>query len=179
VKSFLWGHSNKSCKWGAVSRRVSEVILTTEISWWALQQEFNKKIRFSNERHFVLHLSHYFSLEQGSTDVYVCRPTPQIFYDSKAEENKNIFTNKHTLIFQNNIHWYMYKYFEMNNIWTLFSLLLLTLNVPLHIGKCVHRDTSWPTQGRPLADWIDCFQTDPALRLLTYANLYFLLNLLI
>jgi len=30
----------------------------------------------------------------------------------------------------------MQKYFEMNNMQTCFSLLLLTSNVPLQIGKC-------------------------------------------
>jgi len=30
----------------------------------------------------------------------------------------------------------MYKYLEVNNISIYFSLLLLTLNVPLEMGKC-------------------------------------------
>ena len=39
------------------------------------------------------------------------------------------------MIFENNIHWYMCKYFEKNNIRINFSVLLLTLNVPLQIQK--------------------------------------------
>jgi len=30
----------------------------------------------------------------------------------------------------------MCKYLEINNILNIFSLLLLTLNAPLHVGKC-------------------------------------------
>jgi len=30
----------------------------------------------------------------------------------------------------------MYKYMEINNMQTHFYFLLVTLNVPLHIGKC-------------------------------------------
>jgi len=36
----------------------------------------------------------------------------------------------------------MYKYLEKNNIQIYFPLLLLTLNVPLQIGKCTPRGTS-------------------------------------
>jgi len=36
---------------------------------------------------------------------------------------------------ENNIHRYMYKYLEVNRILINFSLLSLTLNVPLQIGK--------------------------------------------
>jgi len=36
--------------------------------------------------------------------------TPKISYDKKAEVyNKNIFTNKFAMIFENNIHWHMYN----------------------------------------------------------------------
>ena len=34
---------------------------------------------------------------------------PKTSHDKKAEEdNKNIFTNKHIMIFENNIHWYLF-----------------------------------------------------------------------
>ena len=34
---------------------------------------------------------------------------PKIFSDKKAEENnKKMFTNKHLMIFENNIHWYLF-----------------------------------------------------------------------
>jgi len=43
--------------------------------------------------------------------------TSKIFYDKETEENnKNMFTNKHVNIFWSNIHWYMYEYFEINNV---------------------------------------------------------------
>jgi len=67
--------------------------------------------------------------------------TPKMSYDKKAEEIKNIFTNMLVMILKTNIHWYMYKYFEINNIQTYVSFLLLTFNVPLQIGKC----TPWGT----------------------------------
>jgi len=41
---------------------------------------------------------------------------PQTSYDKKTgEDNKNIFTNTHIMIFKNNIHWYLFWYF---NMWT-------------------------------------------------------------
>ena len=41
------------------------------------------------------------------------------------------------MIFENNIHWYMYEYksWEITNTYIYFSLLLLTLNVPLHLFR--------------------------------------------
>jgi len=38
----------------------------------------------------------------------------------------------------------MYKQFKMINLLTHFSLLLLTLNVPLQIGKCTPTGTCTP-----------------------------------
>jgi len=43
------------------------------------------------------------------------------------------------MVFENNIHWYMYKYLEIKSMQMYIYLLLLTLNVPLlmanvHLG---------------------------------------------
>jgi len=58
--------------------------------------------------------------------------------------NHSCINNKHILIFENNIHWFIYKYLEMNNIQIYLSLLLLILNVPLQIGNCKHRGACTP-----------------------------------
>ena len=48
----------------------------------------------------------------------------------------DIFNNKHVMTFDNNINWYVYKFLEINSMQTHFYFLLITLNVPLQIGKC-------------------------------------------
>ena len=40
------------------------------------------------------------------------------------------------MIFENNSNWYKCKYLEKNYMQIYFALLLITLNVPLQIGKC-------------------------------------------
>jgi len=40
------------------------------------------------------------------------------------------------MTFENNIKWHMHKDLKINNMQINFYLLLLTLNVPLRIGKC-------------------------------------------
>jgi len=49
------------------------------------------------------------------------------------------------MIFENNIHWYMYKYLKINNI--CFSLLMATSNVPLQIGNFTPRGRGTCTPG--------------------------------
>jgi len=49
----------------------------------------------------------------------------------------DLFNNKHILIFENNIRWYMYKYLERNNMSIYFY-------VPLQIGKCTPGGTCSP-----------------------------------
>jgi len=56
----------------------------------------------------------------------------------------NRFNNMHIMTFENNIKWYMHKDLKINNMQIYFCLLLLTLNVPLWIGKCTPRGTCIP-----------------------------------
>ena len=56
----------------------------------------------------------------------------KVFYHDYSID---IFNNKHIMIFDNIINWYMYKYLEMNNVQAYIYLLLITINVPLQIGN--------------------------------------------
>jgi len=40
------------------------------------------------------------------------------------------------MVFESKIHWYMYRYLEIKGMQIHIYLLLLTLTVPLEIGKC-------------------------------------------
>ena len=53
------------------------------------------------------------------------------------------------MIFDNNTQRYMYKYLETNNVQIYFSHLLLTLDVPLQIGKCTPEVYTYPRLGTP------------------------------
>jgi len=48
------------------------------------------------------------------------------------------------MTFDNNINWYMHEYLEINNMQTYIYLLLITLNIPLQVGKCTPGDTGTP-----------------------------------
>ena len=95
-----------------------------------------------------------------STDKYVplqhfdrCTCTPKISYESCHRLWQyilswlfiDIFNNKHIMIFEKNRHWYMCKYLEINYMQMCFALLLITLNVPLRIGKCTPGGTCTPS----------------------------------
>jgi len=60
----------------------------------------------------------------------------------------DIFHIKHIMIFEKIIQWYMCKYLEIKYMPIYFALLLITLNVPLRIGKCTPR-VHVPQDGNP------------------------------
>jgi len=53
------------------------------------------------------------------------------------------------MVFENNVHWYLYKYLERNIMWIYFSVLLLTLNVPLRIANRTPGGYMYPRLGTP------------------------------
>ena len=79
-----------------------------------------------------------------STDAHVPLIFPMTIHFIMIIHRYCIFSNKHTTTFQKNFHWYMCKYLEMNYIQIYFALLLITLNVPLRIGKCIPEGTCIP-----------------------------------
>ena len=66
----------------------------------------------------------------------------------------DVFNNRHIMAFENNIHWYTYKYLEIKDMQIYFSLLLLTSNVPLRTGKCNPKGYMHPRLGTSEID--DC-----------------------
>jgi len=48
------------------------------------------------------------------------------------------------MTFDNNINGYIYNYSEINTMQTYFIFLLITLNVPLQIGRCTPEGTCTP-----------------------------------